>query len=93
MGNVYFFKAGDLVKVGFSKNVERRRLTFQTAIGQPLECLAVLEGCTPSIERIYHRALADREYFIRRRKIAKLLGLPQRRSVNKIQPSQATALN
>jgi hypothetical protein len=57
---VYFMRAGDLIKIGFSKDVERRRKTFQTAIGKPLEVVAVLESCPPSIERIFHRALSEK---------------------------------
>ena len=56
VGSVYFLIRGDLVKVGFSTNVQSRIVNFQHDSG---DLLAVIPDATPRDERACHTHLAQ----------------------------------
>lgn len=58
MGNVYFIRCDDKVKIGFTDGDPGvRLLQLQTGNPEGLALLAVIPNCTMSVEKIYHRAL------------------------------------
>lgn len=58
-GFVYFIRSGDgPIKIGYSKNVQRRLKDLQTISPYPLSILATYPGC-PSDERRFHRLFAE----------------------------------
>jgi hypothetical protein len=50
---VYFVRAGDFVKIGWARDVEKRVRALQVASALPLELLGVVPGCD-DVERIIH---------------------------------------
>jgi len=55
---VYFISDGELVKIGFSLNVEKRLQQLSFEAGKPLTVLATVEG-GPALERKYHEQFAS----------------------------------
>jgi hypothetical protein len=67
VGSIYFIRAGDRVKIGFTQNVARRTSQLQTFFPDDLEVLLVTPG-SPMLERELHRRFAAlqirREWFL-----------------------------
>jgi hypothetical protein len=65
-GHVYFAKAGDRIKIGFSTNVERRLRALGTGSPQVIQLLGVMPG-SKRLERTIHDDLKahrqHREWF------------------------------
>lgn len=53
-GNVYFIRAGGLVKIGYSENPTKRLLQLQTGNPKTLSIVATVANVDPAIERMYH---------------------------------------
>lgn len=51
---VYFLRAGDFVKIGWARDVEKRIKALQTANPHELELLGVIPGCD-DVERVIHQ--------------------------------------
>lgn len=75
-GYVYFFRAGNVVKIGFSTNVRERSHSLQTGCSERAFMVKVLPG-TPAREREFHRRFAEYrtngEWFDLRGRLAKYL--------------------
>jgi hypothetical protein len=52
---VYFFRAGDAIKIGVTRDVERRRRALATGSAVPLELLATLPGGRRLEKRLHER--------------------------------------
>lgn len=52
-GFVYFLRTGDVVKIGFARNVHRRVRSMTTALSEAPEVLKVIPG-TDETERYFH---------------------------------------
>jgi hypothetical protein len=65
-GHVYFAKAGDRIKIGFSTNVEKRLRALGTGSPQAIQLLGVMPG-SKRLERTIHEDLKahrqHREWF------------------------------
>jgi hypothetical protein len=76
-GTVYFVRAGDRVKIGFTTDVRRRISELQTFFPEPLELLLELRGSV-LVEHELHRRFADlcltREWFRLEAPIVRFVG-------------------
>ena len=54
MGNIYFIRNNDKVKIGFSKNVKRRKSTLQTGNGEKLIIEYIIENVNMTFEKHVH---------------------------------------
>jgi len=52
---VYFFRAGDAIKIGVSRDPERRRRALSTGSAEPLELLGTLPGGRRLGARLHQR--------------------------------------
>lgn len=61
LGCVYFITTSSHIgiKIGFSKNLQRRLKQLQTANAEKLEVLYVIEDATMDTERFYHKYFSD----------------------------------
>lgn len=59
MGNVYFIRSGELVKIGYTTDVIARLAQLQTGSANELHLLAVIERAAPSLERLLHSFFAE----------------------------------
>ncbi|MCK1402070.1 GIY-YIG nuclease family protein [Bradyrhizobium sp. 4] len=75
-GSIYFVRAAERVKIGFSKDVRRRVAELQTFFPEPLDLLLVLPGSILN-EHAMHRRFADlcitREWFRYEERIARFV--------------------
>jgi hypothetical protein len=58
-GNVYFALCGNLVKIGFARDVGKRLVELQCGNPKPITIVAVIPDVLPSVERHLHREFAE----------------------------------
>jgi hypothetical protein len=67
MGNVYFIRSKDRIKIGYSENVIKRKSTLQTGSGNLLTIEYIIEDVEPHFEKHVHsickRYLIRNEWF------------------------------
>ena len=56
MGNIYFIKCGNFVKIGYAKDVSKRLSELQVGNPYPLTIMTVIPG-TLRLEALFHQAL------------------------------------
>lgn len=85
-GQIYFFKMGDFVKIGFSASWEERLKTIATSAPLPVEVLLLIPGSL-QVERTLHlRFLAhrtQREWFRATPEIFEFVEMEKRKAANK----------
>jgi hypothetical protein len=54
-GRVYFVRAGNAVKIGFSRNVERRLVDLQISFPSRIELLLALRGSVVTERQLHHK--------------------------------------
>lgn len=54
-GQIYFVRAGENVKIGFTRNVEQRLAQLQTFFPFPLELLLAMPGSLLTERQLHHR--------------------------------------
>jgi len=54
-GFIYFLRSGDLIKIGFATNVQRRISSLQIANPAPLVLLATMKGSPRREKQLHHR--------------------------------------
>ena len=66
-GTVYFVRAGERVKIGFTKDLDRRLVQLQNFFPDPLEVLLSMPGSILMEQELHRRFAADRlrgEWFL-----------------------------
>lgn len=80
---IYFIQSGDYVKIGYSKNPEKRLKSLQTGNQAPLKLLLVLDGGTDKEAELHERFAELRsrgEWFYHSNDLAHFIDNPNGRS-------------